>query len=55
MVATIGVVPLVQENLRNEPLAEQVRATVLLTSTISDMLALMVTSETGSAGRIKVT
>lgn len=50
----MGVVSLVQENLRNEPLAEQVRTTVLLNSTISDTLALTVTFDTGSAGRNKV-
>lgn len=52
--AMMGAVPLVQKNLRNEPLAEQVRTTVLLNSTISDTLALMVTFDTGSAGRNKV-
>lgn len=52
--AMMGAVPLVQENLRKEPLAEQVRTTVLLNSSVSDMSVLMVTSDTGSAGRIKL-
>lgn len=46
-----GLVPLVQVNWRKEPLAEQVRTTVLLCSTASDRSDLMVTSETGSAAR----
>lgn len=41
----MGAEPLVQESLRNEPLAEQERTTVLLKT-----LAWMVTSESGSAG-----
>lgn len=46
-----GLVPLVQVNWRKEPLAEQLRTTVLLCSTASDRSDLMVTSETGSAAR----
>lgn len=48
--AVMGVVPLVQENLRKEPLAEQVRTTAL----VSDTLVLTVTFEIGSAGEEKV-
>lgn len=44
-------VPLVQVNWRKEPLAEQVRTTVLLCSTASDGSDLMFTLETGSAAR----
>ena len=51
--ATMGAVPLVQVNLRKEPLAEQVRITVLLCSMASGMLDLMTTSDTGSAGRTR--
>lgn len=51
--ATMGVVPLLQVNLRKEPLAEQVRTTVLLCSIASGMSDLMATSDTGSAGRNK--
>lgn len=46
-----GLVPLVQVNRRKEPLAEQLRTTVLLCSTASDRSDLMVTSETGSTAR----
>lgn len=44
-------VPLAQVNLRKEPLAEQVRTTVLLCSMASGRSDLMVTSETGSGTR----
>lgn len=48
--STMGTSPLSQLNWRKEPLAEQVRTTVLLCSMASDRLDLMETSDTGSAG-----
>lgn len=48
---TMGALPLVHLKLSEEPLALQVRITVVLCSMASGTLDLMTTSETGSAGR----
>lgn len=49
-VATRGAEPLLQVKVRKEPLAVQVRTSVLLTSMTSARLELMATSDTGSGG-----
>lgn len=52
---TSGAVPLSHLYVRKEPLAEQVKTTVLLNSTASSRLDVMVTAETGSEeGRAEV-
>lgn len=51
--STTGTVPFIQLKSRKEPLAEQVRTTVLLRSNATGMLDLMTTSDTGSVQRHK--
>lgn len=48
---TMGALPLIHLKLSEEPIALQVRITVLLYSMASGTLDLMSTLETGSAGR----
>lgn len=52
---TMGVVPLIQVKLSKEPLAAQVRMTVLLCSMASGRLDVMDTLDTGTAGKHKNT